>query len=138
MYKRPLKTYLDPWMRLWMKNKDMAERETSRDCEKIFVKKTLERERHILTTFLTEVYVSLEEIEKLMLDEPIWERPENVLDRIEMEREYLTRIINRERKNILSLLTGIQWSLDHLKNCLGESGTTTHEIAVLNERARER
>ncbi|GFQ75030.1 hypothetical protein TNCT_518911 [Trichonephila clavata] len=138
MYKRPLKTYLDPWIRLWMKNKDMAERETSRDCEKIFVNRTLERERHILTTFLTEVYVSLEEIEKLMLDEPTWKRPENVLDKIEMEREYLTRIINRERKNILSLLTDIQWSLDHLKNCLGESGTTTSEIVVLNERARER
>ncbi|GFR14635.1 hypothetical protein TNCT_489981 [Trichonephila clavata] len=60
--------------------------------------------------------MSLEEIEKLMLDEPTWERLENELDRIEMEREYLTRIINRERKNILSLLTGIQWSLDHLKN----------------------
>ncbi|GFQ93336.1 hypothetical protein TNCT_353941 [Trichonephila clavata] len=36
----------------------------------MFVKRALERERHILTNFLTEVYISLDEIEKLMLDEP--------------------------------------------------------------------
>ncbi|GFQ96034.1 hypothetical protein TNCT_327011 [Trichonephila clavata] len=97
-----------------MKNKDMAERETRRDCEKMFVKRALERERHILTNFLTEVYISLDEIEKLMLDEPAWEMSAT-LNRVQIEREYLTRIFHRERKNILSILTGIQWSLDHLK-----------------------
>ncbi|GFW80571.1 hypothetical protein TNCV_1516231 [Trichonephila clavipes] len=85
----------------------MAERDITRDCEKIFVKRTLERERHILTNFLTEVYISLEEIEKLMLDEPTWEMSETALDRIKMEREYLIRTLHRERKNILSILTVI-------------------------------
>ncbi|GFW97210.1 hypothetical protein TNCV_4784241 [Trichonephila clavipes] len=117
-----------------MKNKDMAERDTTRNWDKIFVKRTLERERHILTNFLTEVYVSLEEIEKLMLDEPTWEMSETASDRIKMERKYLIRTLHREWKNILSILTGIKWSLDHLKNCLGESGIITPEIVILNER----
>ncbi|GFR02976.1 hypothetical protein TNCT_140651 [Trichonephila clavata] len=97
----------------------------------MFVKRALERERHILTNFLAEVYISLDEIEKLMLDEPAWEMSATS-NRVQMEREYLTRILHRERKNILSILTGIQWSLDHLKNCLGESGTITPEIVILN------
>ncbi|GFX57400.1 hypothetical protein TNCV_3138191 [Trichonephila clavipes] len=112
----------------------MAERETPRDCDKIFVKRTLERERHILTNFLTEVYISLDEIEKLMLEEPTWETTETASNLIQREREYLIRILHRERKNILCILTGIQWSLDHLKSCLGESGTITPEIVILNER----
>ncbi|GFY67234.1 hypothetical protein TNIN_228331 [Trichonephila inaurata madagascariensis] len=122
-------------MKLRMKNKDMAERETSRHCGKIFVKRTLERERYILTNFLTEVYISLDEIEKLMLDEPARGMTEMASNRIQMERKYLIRILHRERKNILSILTGIQWSLDHLKNCLGESGTITplSEIVILNK-----
>ncbi|GFW62001.1 hypothetical protein TNCV_2373291 [Trichonephila clavipes] len=116
-------------MKLRMMNKDMAERENSWECDKIFVQRTLKREKQILSNFLTEVYISLDEIENLMMDEPICQTTSN-----RMKREYLIRNLNRERKNILSLLTGIQWSIDHLENCLGESGIITPEIVILNER----
>ncbi|GFT20813.1 hypothetical protein NPIL_571871 [Nephila pilipes] len=54
----------------------MAERETGNalDCDKIFVKRTLQREKHILSSLLTEVFVSLDEIEKILLETDPWEK----------------------------------------------------------------
>ncbi|GFQ70954.1 hypothetical protein TNCT_86211 [Trichonephila clavata] len=96
----------------------------------MFVKRALERERHILTNFLTEVYISLDEIEKLMLDEPNWEMSATS-NRVQNGKgishknsspgaEKYTVYFNRN-----SMVFG---SFEKL----GESGTITPEIVILN------
>ncbi|GFS31586.1 hypothetical protein NPIL_31041 [Nephila pilipes] len=116
----------------------MAERETGNalDCDKIFVKRTLQREKHILSSLLTEVFVSLDEIEKILLETDPWEKNEEIWNRLQLEREYLARTLNRERKVVLSCLTSIQWSLDHLNDCLGETGIVTPEVILVNGNER--